>query len=541
MTSFLPPECLEKIFLILYNPLTASTNTATKDIHACTLVSRYWCNVSTPLLYSYPFQHFANLNSKSQQKDVQDYYKLIRTLLTCIPQSEIEEIINSKILPNEPISFSLKSSPTFDYGTFFHGLQLGSIFSKVHIDHDKIWMPSYIPTDTIPIRLTFELYYSIINHLVKYLSEFCKNLTILEIKLFTFNDENVQIKLMETLLNSFFDDSKENKLTGLKSLYFAISGNAGTQLMTKEVSNLSKFYANLSSFTKNLESLHNGKIISLEQANALSSLISSQKRLKSITLSQEDFFYSFTRTHNIQVFEFYNVVFNTLRTQSAWLEKLEFTLLSFQYLDQESLDSLCSLKNLKELKIMKCKFLDKLKVWTTHSHLSGLQVLEFTPDNYTQLHVDGDWLNKIFQFTSSSLKKLILDFKREIDQGFQLIRLISLHLHSLNYLVLPKLYPTELITILKSCIELVYLSTGLLEGGQWDQNLPSISKFIPNSVEKIQFREIHFLVDNRTFELFLKGCINKGVKLQSLEMTGKKKLDQKYYDIANQFGVKLIS
>ncbi|CAG8509691.1 3292_t:CDS:1 [Funneliformis caledonium] len=537
MNTVLPPECLEKIFLNLYNP--ASTNTiTTKDLHACTLVSHYWCQVSTPLLYSYPFQHFPNLNKiKSNHKDVQDYYKLIRTLLTCIPQSEIEEIVNFKLLPNEPISFPLKSSPTFNYGTFIHGLQLDSILSEILIDHNKIWLPSYIPDDTILI--TSELCYSIINHLVKYLSEFCNNLTILEIKLFTLHDKNVHIKPMETLLNYFFDDSKENKLAGLKHLYCAISGNARTQLMTKEVSNLSKFYANLSSSTKNLESLHNGKIISLEQANALSSLISSQKRLKSITLSEEDFLHSFIRTDNDQVFEMYNVVFNTLITQSVWLEKLEFTLISFQYISQESLESLCSLKNLKELKIKSCKFLERLQVWP--KYLSRLEVFDYTPIIHPQSHIDADWLKQIFQYTSNSLKKLVLDYKREFGQALQVTKLIALHLHSLNHLVLPKLYPTELITILKSCTELVYISIGLLEGGQWDQNLPSIGKLIPISVQKIQFREFHPMVVNSiTFENFLKGCINKGGQLHSVEMTGKYKLDQKYSDIAKQFGVKVF-
>src|SRR6266542_4600064 len=121
MASFLLPECLEKIFLDLYNPsnttLSTSTNLSkTKDLYSCTLVSRYWCRVSTPLLYSHPFSHFRHLinylndQKKSPQieKDVQDYYKLIGTLLNCIPQSEIEKVVDSKQSFTQPISYSLK-------------------------------------------------------------------------------------------------------------------------------------------------------------------------------------------------------------------------------------------------------------------------------------------------------------------------------------------------------------------------------------------------------------------------------------------------
>src|SRR5436305_13306599 len=105
MESILLPDCLEKIFMNLINrsdPIFSNSieTYEIKDLYSCTLVSRYWCRISTPLLYSYPFRYFRylTLNKKSETgKDAQDYYKLIRTLLNCIPQSEIEEIINSTI------------------------------------------------------------------------------------------------------------------------------------------------------------------------------------------------------------------------------------------------------------------------------------------------------------------------------------------------------------------------------------------------------------------------------------------------------------
>src|SRR3954465_2284046 len=103
MASFLLSECLEIIFLNLLdkNPsenTRTSTYTSTKDLYSCTLVSRHWCRTSTPFLYAYPFHHFRHLaytNSPPENSNVTylTYFKLIRTLLNCIPKSEIEQII----------------------------------------------------------------------------------------------------------------------------------------------------------------------------------------------------------------------------------------------------------------------------------------------------------------------------------------------------------------------------------------------------------------------------------------------------------------
>src|SRR5437016_11196926 len=111
MASILLSDCLEKNFMNLINhsdPIftTSIEKYEIKDLYSCSLVSRYWCRISSPLLYSYSFPYFRHLiisKKSSTEKDAQSYYKLIRTLLTCIPQPEIEEIVNSTIKPNEPV------------------------------------------------------------------------------------------------------------------------------------------------------------------------------------------------------------------------------------------------------------------------------------------------------------------------------------------------------------------------------------------------------------------------------------------------------
>src|SRR3954464_5484277 len=98
MASFLLSECLEIIFLNLLdkNPsgnTRTSTYILTNDIYSCTLVSRHWCRISTPFLYAFPFHHFRRVDGSNENHLF--YFKLIRTLLCCIPKSEIEQIILS--------------------------------------------------------------------------------------------------------------------------------------------------------------------------------------------------------------------------------------------------------------------------------------------------------------------------------------------------------------------------------------------------------------------------------------------------------------
>ena len=106
MASFLLSECLEKIlsnFIGEHTFSDISSNVFTKDLYSCSLVSRHWCRISTPFLYSYPFHHFRHKTSYNS------FYKLIRTLLSCVPQSEIKQL-------------KTNSSSTFNYVSLIRGL-----------------------------------------------------------------------------------------------------------------------------------------------------------------------------------------------------------------------------------------------------------------------------------------------------------------------------------------------------------------------------------------------------------------------------------
>ncbi|CAB4428479.1 unnamed protein product [Rhizophagus irregularis] len=528
MASNLLPECLEKIFTNLLNPsnpiFSNSVETCEiKDLYSCTLVSRYWCRISTPILYSHPFNYFHHLKGgkKSQtEKDFQDYYKLIRTLLTCIPHSEIEEIVNSvyeKGSSIEPIESVV--SPTFNYVKFIHELLFDD---KFFLNHGKdIWTPSYIPIKDIPDTDTYKLYDSLINHLVKYLIEDCNNLTRLEIL-----RNKLQVDLMKSLV--------KDRLSGLRKL--SLKGTGKERYENDEMS-LIQLYTTLSTTTLNLEILHNGEIISLEHANALSSLISAQKKLKLITLSDS----LRASVTNIQLSGWYNVVFNSLSTQKGWLERLELVYLSFEGIDEKTLNSLCSLKHLKELRLEMCKFLRVSLLQNWAESLSNLKVLEYKAFSPSYHSSDFEFLTLILKSSSNTLNKLVLDYDRIIDQGFTLVKDILIYSQNLTHLELPHIYPPELRNIFKSCTDLVYFSFILAYHGGWEPDFRHMGKFVPNSVEMIQFKDTQLLeIKSESLVNFLEDCVNNGGKLKILEITGKCKVPKFYFDAVTHSKVQLI-
>src|SRR4051794_4631290 len=180
MASFLLSECLENIFLNFIKPSKDTRiKIFTKDLYSCTLVSRHWCRISTPFLYAYPFHHI-NLDDDPWFPNKDSYYKLIRTLLSCIPKSEIKPIYTSyaQILSTNHLPFNKKEPyPTFNYVSFIRGFDFNERFLKSqNICHYKnIWLSVHDPD-----RISSEQTIRIMNCFVKFIFEQCQNLTLLK-------------------------------------------------------------------------------------------------------------------------------------------------------------------------------------------------------------------------------------------------------------------------------------------------------------------------------------------------------------------------
>ena len=184
MASFLLSECLENIFSnLIQHPFndnkTKITQISTKDLHSCTLVSRHWCRISTPFLYAYPFHHF-----DFDYLTYGSYFKLIRTLLSCIPQTEIKQIYtpNTQVLSTEHTPLNKKDShsnisPTFNYVSFICGF----IFNEIILEPRNVYYYKEILLSAHnPERISPEQAVRIMNHLIKFICKHCNNFTVLE-------------------------------------------------------------------------------------------------------------------------------------------------------------------------------------------------------------------------------------------------------------------------------------------------------------------------------------------------------------------------
>ncbi|RIA95174.1 hypothetical protein C1645_872927 [Glomus cerebriforme] len=539
--SFLLSECLEKIFsnFLVENPSSNTrTYTSTKDLYSCTLVSRHWCRISTPFLYAYPFHHFRHLAYPNIYPDNSNvtyisYFKLIRTLLGCIPKTEIEQIIllnttNKRKLINffnEEIFTSTDILATFHYITFIRGLIFDKVlFNQYELFHyQKMWLPSYIPIDNTTESQFSKISVPITNHLVKSLCKHCNNLTTLEF-LFTIQYNELFNDMFEKLTNE--DCNGKSKLSDLKELYY-INRNEEFRFSPKDL------YSSLSDTVSNLNLLYNKRINSIEDATSLSQFISSQKKLQHVILSER-----VMRLFSNNIDDYYNIVFNSLSTQKENLQILEFKNLSFTEISEKALNSLCLLKNVRKLKLYKCKGINNhLCHWG--ENLTKLEVFELVADYF--ITVSESFLIQLIQSSSNTLIKLIINYGRSSNQVCQLFQPISRYLNSLTHLVLPKIYPSELISIFKSCSQLFYLSVILLSNRLQLENFKNLGKFIPKNLQKIRFEEMDYLMFNSNeLKCFLEECVNGGSKLKYLEISGECYVSSKYFDFAEQFGVILI-
>ncbi|GBC08260.1 hypothetical protein RclHR1_00080037 [Rhizophagus clarus] len=509
MASFLLLECLEKIFLNLldniYEFRTDSfyVNKSTKDLHSCTLVSKHWCRISTPLLYAYPFANYC----RNAADLAFSYSKLIRTLISCTPKSEIEQLILSE-----------SSNPTFNYITFIRSLNFDlDILDELNC-FKELWLPPFvlnnIKKDQIP-----KLSHLIINQLAKSLCENCNNnLTRLD---FTFTNKNNNIKFLNSIIEplTFNYCDEKNKLTNLKELYY-----------NNHHDNKIDIYSTFSNHIHNLNLLHNEGNNSIEKANSLSRFISLQKKLKHLILSENSMY----NDHG----DYYNIVFESLPTQNENLQILNLRSIPFDKINEKALNSLCLLKNIKELRLHYCiADMNNLIPWA--KDLKGLEVFEFL--SYYDIGFEN-LVNQIIRSSSATLKKLIIDYHRKNKQDYKsLYQQIPIHLKSLIYLDLPEICPDELILIFKLCTRLVYLGIMLSNDASWRTKIKNLGESIPKNLRKIQFKDRFvsiFKVNH--LKCFFEECLKNDSELKYLEIIDNSEIDQKYHDIANKFGIKLI-
>ncbi|PKK77449.1 hypothetical protein RhiirC2_844318 [Rhizophagus irregularis] len=547
MASFLLSECLEKIFLNFIKEHSFNdigSNIPSKELFSCTLVSRHWCRISTPLLYSYPFHHFRHKTSYNS------FYKLIRTLLCCVPQTEIIQLLknnNNNNNNNNNQFYKIKSNNTvFNYISLIRGLIVDELMFKSQylIIYKEIWLSSYNPR-----MMSTDLIIKIMNYFVKFLCKNLNNLTILE---FPFTMKNNDIIELLTIK----DCNGKSKLSDLKELYYINSyisrdsnnninnnnNNNNNNNLNNEILLPKSLYFTLTNTICNLNLLYNKRIKTIEEANYLSQFISIQKNLKHIILSENRYyllFYSLDRLFYSNSDNKYNIVLSSLSTQSESLQILEFKNLYFGDINTNVIKSLSLLKNIRILKLYKCrKINDNLHSWA--KNLSKLEIFELVERYYT--NISEDFLIQLIHSSSNTLIKLVINYERVEKQGIRLFQNFPTLLISLKYLELPKIFLNELIFILKSCIKLNFLSIILSNDDLFEENLKNLANFLPKTLKRIRFRETNCsIISINSLNYFLfESILNSGCNLKYLEFNDSNGFDQDYINLTKHYGVELV-
>ncbi|CAB4481335.1 hypothetical protein RhiirA5_410421 [Rhizophagus irregularis] len=536
MASLFHCECLQIIFLYLYDTSTdnLNANISTEDIYSCTLVSRHWCRISTPLLYAYPFQHFRHLMHPLFYHNIPDlsspYFKLVRTLLSCIPRSEVERIISpgssdeQNLFPDLSEEF-FSSNPMFNYITFIRGIIFDDLLYLYSGSGIKIheWLSSNISNNATRDQISKS--FLVTNHLINFLCAYCSNyLQKLEFSFTVSNSEEYFINI----INQLTFNNEQSGLTNLKELYYCNYYNI------KKVD----LYSAFSNSVRNLTLLYNEGNNTSEKANSLSRFISLQNNLQHILLSENSI--GFTLDNHIS--GFYNVVFESLSTQSESLRTLKLKNIPFNKLNGEALNSLCLLKNIRVLELYNCIRIDdnddNLKEWA--ENLTRLEVFELVSQHIRD--VSEGFLIQLIQSSSSTLNKLTIRSRRENRYHRSLFQQIPVHLNSLIHLDVTKIYLDELILIFKSCTQLVYLSIILSDDELWGTKFKDLGELIPRKLQKIRIKRMDdLLFSSSELKCFFEGCVNNNGKLKYLEIhDGECEFDQEYFDVADEFGIQII-
>ncbi|GBC04675.1 hypothetical protein RclHR1_05800002 [Rhizophagus clarus] len=521
--SFLLSECLEIIFskLTEYPSSDVKINVPTKDLYSCTLVSRHWCRVATPLLYAYPFHHFRYNYSR------QNYYKLIRTLLSCIQQFDK----NVLQLPHNDIN----SNITFNYIPLIRGLVFNKFMFRTKLICDeynkRIWLSEYNLKNISDTSII-----TIMDNLIKFICKHCNNLTTLEFSFLIRNDDDI-IKLL-----TLKGHNGESKLSNLKELYYPRH-----ILYSQNINILNSFYLSPLNNVHNLKLLYVCKdgFNSDTKARLLSKFISSQKMLQHFILSgtiKYENEYNFDNEEVLANFfnkllyndnNDYSFIINSLTTQSETLQILEFIDLGNIIIN---LNSLQSFKNIRKLKLDKCMIND-LHYWLMD--LKNLKVFEITKYDTTESSLFK--LIQSIQSITSNLAKLIINDECEFNDYTELYKQIPLYLYSLTHLKLPHILVLELIPIFNSCTNLVYLSVVLLE--EETEMLNRLGKSVPKTLKRIQFRKLlgtsRISAPYELLEAFLEACVNNGSILKYVEYECKD-LEKSNDNVTERYGIKVI-
>ncbi|RIA90029.1 hypothetical protein C1645_823941 [Glomus cerebriforme] len=349
--NYLPYDCLYDILKLLQNDRSSLFN--------CSLVNRFWCESTVPLLYANPFDNLTNKKN----------YSIILTLVLCFNNEKILILKNQlKFINIKNIKIDDKYKSLFKYPKFLKNIN----YYKITFIIIK-WVESYLDLsyDYRKIHKDFiPTFYHFILHQ-------CINIKQLSIPLYLFCNKKYNIQ-------NFYN------LTNLNSL--------SLDLQDINLSTTQKFLINIKNFCSNLNLLeistsyqqHNNFINNIDDIKSikenLCTIIQNQNNLKGFNISLCDYLL--------------NNIFLSLEFQKYSLVYIEFERINF---DDISFKNLINLYSLKYLKFDNCKGLTLKKCDMLLFASFNLKELIFMHNVWNQCIIPS-----MIRYLGASLQRLLL-------------------------------------------------------------------------------------------------------------------------------------
>ncbi|CAG8548260.1 2300_t:CDS:2 [Diversispora eburnea] len=475
---------------------------STQDLRSSLLVNRFWCKVTTPILWELTLcQDLHWINYKKMRKKS----LFIRTYLSCM-DTQARTLITQN-------GFDLSSSPphaTFDYPSFIRDFRIENLAYFISIYSQKIivsYLDNYYNNNNKSIIIKSRILFY----------EICK----LIINRCTFLDSFKLTRVPKLLFENFLNSDLICSILKLpsaskifKKLETFVSATINDELTRPLYESLALICDNF--LNMDLEFKSESQVLLLEK------LIGVQKRLENLSITDNGY---------INSNSLLCVIINQKRLKRLRLISLRF------YNFEEKSSPIGQSTSLQELYIENCSGLYKLDCLffaSLFTQLSSFR-LRNTFDAFPR-----DFIIKIFETANVNLKNICLDLCQRIPSD--VVSAILNYCKKITELVLCNLSSEQVIVIFNNNFnDLRRFSFDCVKGLNANKLLCQMGESVPESLETVEIRMGIFSADS--LRKFFEGWCRKGVggnkKMIVKRQVRRRKLSDEHRKIIEKYGTEL--
>ncbi|CAG8578864.1 10864_t:CDS:2, partial [Diversispora eburnea] len=359
-----------------------STILSTQDLFSSSLVNRFWCEVTVPILWGLPFcqTEYTN-NSRLEKKAL-----CIRTYISCLD-------VQARTLLSQN-GFDLSSSPpqaTFDYPSFTHKFIINNLVNYIYIySHQIDDLYDYYDRMSIPkSKILFSEICKLIINRCAFLDEF----KLVEVPKKFFEKFRNYSDLIGSILH----------LPGAREVFKSLESFTSIIRNYENYDLIYPLYGLLKFICNNILNM-DLSLVSIPQAQLLKELISVQKRLENLSIVIVD----------VSLFQFQLPnLFWVIVSKNQTLKSLHLKSVLFDF-ERESLEIVTGqFILLQELYIDDCYGLDNFQCLSLASSFTQLTIFHYihSHKNYAQ-----SFIIKILEMANTNLRNIYLKLQTIISK-----------------------------------------------------------------------------------------------------------------------------